>query len=807
MILFAGLGSARAQMTDDQIMEYISQATAVGKSEQQMGRELMARGVRISQLRELKGRMTREYGSAGLAQEADAGTVSRLRTGEAVGLNSLNVNQAFMTGTDAAMSAIAVDSIMIGELKPIYGHQIFTTPSLSFEPNENLSTPENYRLGPGDEIIIDIWGASETSLRRTISPEGDIMVSQIGPVYLSGLTIKEAGDKIRRNFANKYEGVSGDDPSSDIRVTLGQLRTIRVNVMGEVATPGTYRLSGFSSLFHALYNAGGVTNIGSLRNIKVMRNGKAVASADIYEYLFNGKLSTDIRLQEDDVIMVPPYSVLVGIEGEIKRPMYYEMKADETLADLVKYAGGFTGEAYAEELQVVRGTGRVHTLLTVPEARYAATRLEDGDVVSANAILDRFDNKVEIHGAVYREGMYELGDNISTVRRLVAAADGVKDDAFLGRALLTRKKDDFTFETIALDLEGILKGTTADVALMPDDELFVPSSNEIAERGDLTIRGMVANPGEYPYAENTTVEDLVLKAGGLLDGASLVQVEVARRNKDPRSTVETNSLGKIFVFDMQDGYAMNRGDNLILEPFDVVQIRRSPAYQPQRNVTIEGEVTFAGDYSLTHKGERLSDLIRRAGGVTADAYTHGARLVRKMNRDEIVLRDAMIEMSERKTGQDSIAMNTVNFSDTYTVGIELDKALENPGSDFDMVLREGDMLIVPETTSTVRINGAVMYPNTVLYQKGKALKYYVSQAGGYGYRAKRNKAYIIYMNGTVSRVNSRTGASKMEPGCEIVIPTKPERNGLKISEILSISTTAASLGVMAASIANIATRK
>lgn len=825
MMLFAGIGRVSAQMSDDQILDYVKRATAAGRSEQQIGRELLSRGVRINQLQQIKARLQSEGGSS-MAASQGITSESRLRnsgapaaetavSGIAASSNAGVMMPVQMVPMQMPIFADSVsmlqynpqfDPILLDDIKPIYGHQLFNNPSLTFEPNENISTPENYKLGPGDEIYVDIWGSNETSLRYTISPEGDIMVSQIGPVYLTGLTIKEAGDRIRNIFARKYEGVSGDDPSSDIRVSLGKIRTIRVNIMGEVATPGTYRLSGFASLFHALYSAGGITPIGSLRNIQVVRSGKTVATVDVYKYLFEGKQSVDIRLQEDDVVIVPAYSILVGAEGQLKRPMYYELMPNETLADLVKYAGGFTGSAYADELQIVRSNGRMNTMLTVPNSDFASAHLVDGDVVTAGSILGRFDNRVEVNGAVYREGAYELSDKISTVRRLINAADGVKDDAFLSRALLTRKKDDYTFETIQVNLEGILNGTSADIALMPDDVLYVQSKHDVIEIGDLTINGMVSNPGKYDFAENTTIEDLILKAGGLLDGASMVKIEVARRKKDPKSMAESNSLVDTYLFDMKDGYIVDGSKEFYLEPFDVVHVRRSPAYQPQRNVTVDGEVLFAGSYSLRQKNERLSDLVFRAGGVTSDAYVRGARLIRMMNEDEKAIRDATLQMAERSKGQDSVSVASLNISDIYTVGIELDKALERPGSDYDMVLREGDRLVIPEKVSTVRVNGAVMYPNTVLYQKGKNVKYYISQGGGYQSRARRSKAYIIYMNGTVAKVRAGKGASQLEPGCEIIVPSKGERKGNALANILSITSATTSLGLMAASLATLANR-
>lgn len=803
MILFAGIGRAAAQMTDEQIVSYVQSARAAGHSDREISRELMVRGVRVAQLQQLRSRLESADTESPAVQvpELLLPSASRVRESGAPDYSSV---EAFAAGVAYGESLISPSEAIAaaGGFRSIYGHQIFNSPALSFEPNNNLPTPDNYRLGPGDEVIVDMWGVNEVEMRYTISPEGDIMVSQIGPVYLSGLTVAEAGRKMRQVLARRYEGVSGDAPVSDVRVSLGQMRSISVNVMGEVATPGTFRMSGFATLFHAIYNAGGITSIGSLRNIKVIRGGKTVAVVDLYEYLFEGRQSVDIRLQEDDVIIVPAYDILVSVEGEFKRPVSYELKSGETLADVVKYAGGFTGDAYSEELNVVRTTGREHTMLTVAASAYGSTELEDGDVITAGAVLSRFDNRVQINGAVYRAGAYELSDRVSTVRRLVEAANGVKDDAFLTRALLTRKKTDYTSETIPLDLAGILSGTVADVALMPEDVLYVPAMENVEHRGNFTIRGLVANPGEYSYAENTSVEDLVLRAGGLLDGAATVKVEVARRRKDAAGLTESADMVETILVDLNNGYDVGGRSKFVLEPFDVVSVRRSPAYQPQRNVTVDGEVLFAGSYSLTRKNERLSDLVARAGGVTADAYTHGARLLRHMNDDERAMRASMVRIASRSVGRDSVSVASLDLDDVYTVGIELDKALANPGSDFDLILREGDRLIVPEMVSTVRVNGAVMYPNTVLYSKGRKLRYYIMQAGGYSSRAKRNKAFIVYMNGSVSKVRIGGGASMLEPGCEIIVPSRGERRVLQLAEAMAVSTSAAALGTMGASIAN-----
>ena len=743
----------RAQMTDEQVISYVKSGMSAGKGETQIGKELLAKGVTQSQIERIRARYEASQGSETSVVDQTVGSQRQERRRDAS-------EETTASSLDAVSATVSDPTESASGGRRIFGHNVFTGRALTFEPNENLATPENYKLGPGDEIIIDIWGVNEDNIRQQISPEGNIMVSQIGPVYLNGLTIREANDKIRGIFAQKYAGVSGDEPVSDVRVTLGQIRTIQINIMGEVTTPGTYRLSSFATVFHALYKAG----------------------------------------EEGDVIVVPTYELLVGIDGNVKRPMYYEMKADETLGTLIDYAGGFTGNAYTEEVRLIRETGREHQLFNIPSGKFSSYRLEDGDAVSVGATLDRFANRVEVRGAVYRPGMYELGGGIETVGELVKRADGVMDDAFLTRVQLFREMDDLSLEILSLDLQGILDGSRPDVALRRNDVLVIPSIHELQERGAFTIGGLVARPGTYPYAENTTLEDLVLQAGGLLEGASTVKVDVSRRLKDPKSTEPTSEIGKVYTFSLKDGFVIDGDPGFLLEPYDVVQVRRSPGYQEQRQVTISGEVAFPGGYTLIRKNERLSDLVNRSGGITADAYTHGGRLIRQMNEEERAVREATLRYAVQNRGADSVSLEKLQLSTSYTVGIELDKALANPGSDYDVVLREGDRLVVPEYISTVRINGDVMYPNTVVYIKGKNVKYYVSQAGGYGQRAKRSRAYIVYMNGTVARVKGR---AKVEPGCEIVVPSKRERQRMNIGEILGLTTSAASIGTMAASIANL----
>ena len=787
-LLVAPFGTAYCQMSDEAVVKYALEGRQSGKSDQQIGKELLARGVTPEQVERLK----QKY--------EDSRTSSETVAADQVISGQRRERPRSSSDTLAVEIPPVPDPAERGaDSRAVFGRNVFRSRALTFEPNENQATPENYRLGPGDEVIIDIWGENERSLREEISPEGNIMVEQVGPVYLNGLTIKEANAKLRGVFGQIYAGVSGDSPASEVRVTLGRLRTIQVNVMGEVEMPGTYRLSSFDTVFHALYQAGGVTDIGTLRNIRVLRSGREVASVDIYKYLFHGDSKDDIRLEEGDIVLVPSYDLLVEVTGCVKRPMRYEMEAGEPLSQLLAYAGGFTGDAYGREVRVVRTMGREHELFNVDSVGYGTFALMDGDSVAVGRVLDRYANRIEVQGAVYRPGMYELGEGTHTVRELIGRAEGLREDAFRGRALLFRERDDLTPEIVAVDLEGVLSGRLTDISLRRNDVLVVSSVHDLEDRGGFTIGGEVARPGVYPYAAHTTVEDLIVQAGGLLDGASTVKVEVSRRLKDPKSTTPSNGVGKVYAFSLKEGLVVDGEAGFELAPFDVVEVRRSPGYQPQRQVVLDGEVVFTGNYTLIRKNERLSDLVKRAGGITDDAYVRGGRLIRRMNEEERAVRDAALRAAQQNRGADSVSLEKLMADDYYAVGIELDKALSNPGSDYDVVLREGDRLVVPEYVSTVKINGDVMYPNTTVYLKDKRVKYYIAQAGGYGARAKRNKAYIVYMNGRVARVKGR---AKVEPGCEIIVPSKRDRKRMGIAEILGLTTSAASIGTMAASIAN-----
>lgn len=789
-LLLAAPVSMKAQMTDDAVVSYVQRQLEAGKNEKEIGKELLAKGVTQAQILRIKSKYEKAQSGASDDNAADGVVVRR---------KSVSIEE------DGVLEGIIADKMASEQEKnredsvKVYGMDVFHSRNLSFEPNENAATPEDYKLGPGDEIVIDIWGANEAHIRNTISPEGRISISQVGPIYLSGLTVKDAETKIRRQLAQKYAGVEGDNPTSDISVSLGQIRTIQVNVMGEVSTPGTYRLSSFSTVFTALYRAGGVSPIGSLRDIRVLRYGKEVGSVDVYDYLFNGSLSTDLKLQEGDVIIVPPYIDRINVNGEVKRPMVYELKDGQTLSDLIALSGGFSSEAFTSSVRVVRKNSLEREIFTVTSDNYSSFALENGDEVSVDKNLSRFSNKVEVNGSVFRPGIFELGGDIATVRQLVNAAGGLCEDAFLARALLLREKDDLSLQMESIDIGAIMSGKADDVLLRKNDILTVSGIHELKDMGSFTISGYVLNPSEYPYAENTTIEDLIIQAGGLLDGASTAKVDVFRRSFDPAQTEAPNHIGEVFTFSIKDGFAVDGADSFILKPYDVVAVRLSPGYKPQQFVSVLGEVAFEGEYAILNSNDRISDLVKRAGGVTSNAYVRGATLLRTISVDEkrrVVLSEKTLESG---AVSDTLSQDSQLRDASYTVALELDKALASPGSEYDVILTEGDKLIVPKRVSTVRILGNVMSPNAVTYHSSKSVADYIRAAGGYGYRARRGKVYVMYMNGIVKK-----GASaKVEPGCVIFVPSKGEKNKTSLAEVLSLSSTAASLGTMVATLVNV----
>ena len=802
LMLFVVLLPASAQMSDQQAMKFIQQEVKAGTSQSQIVTKLMQKGVKIEQILRLRNQYDKELKARGAAGAADAAVTevdARMRS-NGTGQQAQDVVVGKEGSTQAQLEQEAdiqyaeiqqninqhVDG-EVGEAKlKVFGRDIFNNKLLSFEPNMNIATPQNYVLGPGDVVIIDIFGASQKSESLTVSPDGDITVPGYGPIKVSGLSVASAQSKIRSTLGSRYS-------SSSLKISVGQTRSMMVNVMGEVKAPGNYTLSAFATVFHALYMAGGIDDLGTLRNIKVFRGGKQITVVDVYEYILNGRLAGNIRLQENDVIIVGPYDCLVGIQGNVKRPMFYEMRSSESVAQVIKYAGGFTGDAYKKSVRLVRKSGERYSVHNVEEFDMSSFKLADGDAITVDGMINRFENMVEVKGAVFRPGQFELGKSVTSVRSLIEAADGLTEDAFTARGVMYRMKEDRTLETMPLDIAGIMSGSVADVALQNEDVLFIPTqADRVAER-IVTIQGEVLSPGTFQFAENETIEDLVLRAGGLTDAASLIKVDVSRRIRDPKALKAGQDISKTYSFALKDGFVVDGDKGFVLEPYDVVQVRRSPGYMEPRNVRVEGEVVFEGSFTLSKKNERLSDLISAAGGVTAEAYVKGARLERTMTDDERARMQKVLEMAQQNSGdKDSVKIAQLATSDIYTVGIDLEKALANPGGDFDIVVREGDRLVVPEYNGTVKISGNVLFPNTVAFTNGKNWKYYINQAGGFGNRSKKSKTFIVYQNGTVSQV----GKGKVEPGCEIVVPKKGKRDFANLTQWIGIGSSLASLATM-----------
>ena len=775
-------------MSDSQVLEYVKEGIRQGKEQKQLASELARKGVtkeqamRVKQLYEQQNNVN--------ASNATGTDVNESRLREEMKESTSDMLEAHPSTQDIARS------------NQVFGRNIFNTRNLTFEPSVNIATPLNYRLGPGDEVIIDIWGASQNTIRQQISPDGTINIQKIGPVNLNGLTISEANDYLKKTLNKIYNGLNNtNDPTSDIRLTLGSIRTIQINVMGEVVQPGTYSLSSFSTVFHALYRAGGVSDIGSLRNVQLVRNGKNIATIDVYQFIMKGHIQDDIRLQEGDVVIVPAYDILVKVDGKVKRPMRFEMKKDESLSTLISYAGGFDADAYTRSLRVVRQNGQEYEVNTVKDLDYSVYKMRNGDVVTAEAILNRFINKLEIRGAVYRPGIYQLNGKLNTVRELVNEAQGLTGDAFLNRAVLYRQREDLTTEVIPVDIKAIMDGTSQNIILTKNDILYIPSIHDLEDRGDVVIHGEVAKPDSYPYADNMTLEDLIIQAGGLREAASVVRVDVSRRIRNPHSTMDNDTIGRTYTFSLKEGFVVDGTPGFVLQPYDEVYVRRSPGYQAQQNVAVEGEILFGGSYAMTSREERLSDLIRKAGGSTKNAYLRGAKLTRVATEGEKKRMEDVLRLMSRQLGEAMMDSLDIHVEDHFTVGIDLEKALANPGSMADIVLREGDVVFIPKSTNTVKINGAVMVPNTVSYIAGKNIDYYLNQAGGYSDNAKKSKKFIVYMNGQVTKVKG-SGKKQIEPGCEIIVPSRSKKR-TNMGEILGYATSFSSLGMMIASLANL----
>lgn len=823
-------------MSDNQVIEYVKKEQEKGTSQQQIVTNLMKRGVTTDQLRRIRKKYMAEQqtlGASDLTGKNNGKSESRLRTerqqqGEQSQMRDqymlqsqqrmLNRNNVTWQDRQNEMSDelgnmgldFAADEAPVRDESQVFGRNIFNNQMLTFQPNMNMATPANYRLGAGDEVIIDVWGASQETFTETISPDGVVTITGVGPCKIGGMSVSEATAYLRSRLGRFYS-------DSSIQLSVGGTRSIQVQVMGEVNVPGTYTLSSLSSAFNALYAAGGINDIGTLRGIKVYRQGRMISTIDVYDYLLNGNSRGDVRLNDNDIIVVGPYDALVEIHGKVKRPMFYEMKKNESLSTILGYSGGFTGDAYKKSIRVTRKNGAEYSMHTVGEFDWNGFTLADGDSIYVDSVIARYSNMVEVRGAVFHSGMYQMDGGISTVRELIKAAEGLREDAFTARAVMHRQKDDLSLEVLAVNVEGIMAGTAADIPLRKNDVLYIPSKRDMEGDRTLSIVGEVHYPGTYVYADNTSLEDLVLQAGGLTDAASSVKVDVYRRIGDPHALVNDENLTETFTFALKDGFVIDGEPGFILQPYDQVVVRTSPTYSSQKNVSVTGSVNFSGQYAMSSRNYRLSDLIKDAGGLTSLGYAKGARLERRMTEEErqqqeASLRAAQIAMYEEAmqnenndfnlSRADSLLIMKLDVGNIFPVAIDLEKAVANPGCEEDIVLREGDRLIVPQYSSTVKISGDVMYPISMNYKKGESLKYYIKHAGGYGDNARKKRVYAIYMNGSVELL-SHTSNKAVQPGCTIVVPSKKQKNKMTTAEYAAMGTSAASIATMMVTIANI----
>ncbi len=825
-------------LTDDQVLEFIKRVEESGLSQQQLEILAKQRGMSSSEIAKLRTRILNlKTRGSNDTESRDPNELNRLREDP---LDDMEQDQfAFFE------QLVLPDSLEDDELE-IFGLSIFRNSNINFQPSVNIPTPKDYTLGPGDEVIIDIYGASEQSYQEIISPDGNILIPNLGPLYLSGLSIEMAKDKIVARLSNIYAGLKsygGNPPNTFAQISLGQLRSIKVIVVGEVVQPGTYTTSSLSGIFNALYYAGGPTETGSLRKVDVLREGKVLKSVDLYEGLIDGKINQQFKLQDEDVILIRPYLNRVVLDGEVKRPAIYELKPGETLGDVLRFAGGFSERAYKEVINISRKGAQRRSISTVKQEDFSTAQMQNGDEIMIEPIRNFFLNRTIIEGAVNRPGEYEITEGL-TLKSLISVAGGLREDAFKGRAIIIRQNEDFTLTSLSVHLGDLMEGAIDDPLLRAEDFVKVSSIFDLSETRIVSIEGEVNKPGQYSYVDNLTVEDLVTLAGGLKASASNSSIEVARRiidNGDISVISQVTSIPIRKDLELGDGASVFR-----LAPFDLVLVRQSAGYKEQVIVEIEGEVMNTGKYALEKRIERISDVVLRAGGLTPYAYEDGATLIRRTEfykspeekRDEArqllqAKRDAKSEgldindlgittSTNSESGETDAAsqlkreafeilqdqdtlLRNVRVKERESIGIDLKNILNNPGSKYDLILQEGDIISIPKQLETVRLQGELLYPSTVRYDDIYSFKDFVSLSGGFTDEAKRGKAYVVYANGSVSRTKSFLGINSypdIEPGAEIFIPKKPEKRKLSPTEIVAI---ASGLGTIALIINNLTT--
>ena len=704
----------------------------------------------------------------------------------------------------------------------VYGSQLFKNNKLTFEPNLNIPTPTNYLLGAYDELLIDLSGLYEASFKLKVSPEGTVRIPNIGPVKVGGLTIEAATRQIKSQLSGIYTGLSSGE--THLNVSLGNIRSIKVTIVGEATRPGTYTLPSLASAFNALYACGGPNDIGSMRSIKVIRRAKVIATIDIYKLLTKGVIDNNVILQDEDVIQIEPYQIRTSVVGEVKRKGIYEVISNETLSDVIQYAGGFTGNAYGQKVSIVRNLDNQKSMVDVSAADYANFKLMAGDSIQIPQVNDKFNNRVYVTGSVYRPGAFALEDN-GSLKKLIEKADGVKEDAYLKMAYLFRQSNNSVPSIINFNLNDILLGRTADLSLQKNDSIYIPSFYEYRQKQTVSIWGAVNKPDTYPLEENLSVKDLIFKAKGFTELALTDSIELIREIKDPAALKNSNQRTLVFKVSMDKNMNFTQNSlDMKLENGDQVVVRTIPGHEIIRMVRVEGEVMMPGSYSVNNKSERISDVINRAGGFNQFAYTSGAYLIRyeKLTGIEKLIKQKIIDVAKNQVKDSknidaatfkTAGLNTLsgnaNVVDSINeklsgaktiekklaaneslVGIDLKQIMQNPHGSKDLLLEDGDVLYIPRKMETVRVLGEVLFPTYVQYESGTSLMSYIGSAGGFSENARRSKVFVLYANGKAKTATNFLGIvfyPRVKTGSQIIVPQKPVDLSSKISTMESVT--------------------
>lgn len=798
------------ELSDDQVRSFLRQAEASGMSEAQFDQMSQARGMRPEEIKKLRDRAAKlkkddksqssqsDPNKVQLKQDNDNGSDQKSK------LDSAAVKKDPETEAEKAFNELR---------SKIFGADLFKNSKLTFEPNLNIATPKNYVIGPGDELMIDIYGDSEASYNLKVSTEGNINVEYIGIVQVAGLTIEAATSRIRLQMTKVYAGLSSG--STKLNIAIGNIRSIKVILTGEIVKPGTYTIPSLANVFNALYSSGGPTDKGSFRNIELIRGGKKIGTLDIYDFLMKGDMADNLRLQDQDIIRIPVYQSRIEIVGEVKRPGIYELRAGESFKDLLNFAGDFTENAFKARVKVLKNTDIERKIEDINSDSFGNYKPNSGDKYFIDRVLERFVNRVSIEGSVFRPGQYELDPGL-TISQLIAKAEGLKEGAFLQRAYITRLKPDNQIELISINLAGILNHNVKDITLMREDRVSISSIFDLKEEYKVSIDGEVRKPGIFDFAEKMNLEELIMQAGGFTEAATSQRIEVSRRVKNSNLSSALAITSEVFQIDVDKGLNFSKPKFELL-PFDIISVRSSIGYEVQRQVKVEGEVLYPGMYTITNKDERVSDLLKRAGGLTALAYAKGASLKRegppKKNGKNAIdeEEEAKNKLEKLKRLQETVKDTVDNkqqeeIAKNVYVGIKLDKILVSPRTQSDLILEEGDVLRIPKQLQTVKVNGEVLYPVTTIYNQSRGFKYYISQGGGFSNKSLKGRSYVIYANGSVKSTSKFfffNNYPTVEPGAELFVPKRDENKKLSTQELLGMTTGIASLGAIILGIMNL----